>query len=122
MNYEKYHEYLATRHWQGIRTKTLKLSRGRCQRCGELADDCHHVTYRSIGHEVPGVDVVALCRDCHEFLSGRSTYDPAAKPPETEEPTREPPPCVGCGCDAEDLTEEEEPICKDCLWKRHAPD
>lgn len=122
MNRGQYEDYLATRHWQRVRTKTLKLSEGRCQRCGELADDCHHTTYRSIGHEVPGVDVIAVCRECHDFLSGLSTYDPAAKPPDEEEPTRDPPPCVDCGWASETVTEDEEPICWDCMQKRHEPD
>lgn len=121
MNRELYEKYLATNHWQGKRTKTLRLSKGRCQRCGDLADDCHHTTYKSLGHEVPGVNVIAVCRPCHDFLEGLSTFDPAATPPD-DEPPHEPPPCVECGRVAEAMTDDEEPICRDCLRERCEPD
>jgi len=120
MKIVEYKEYLEGKHFQSVRTKTLKLSNGRCQRCGDLADDCHHVTYRSLKHEVPGVDVVAVCRPCHRFLSGFSTYDPAAEMPD-EQPEQVDPMCK-CGWIAERLTDDGEPICMDCLRQRYEPD
>ena len=78
MNHEEYENYLAGDHWQQVRRETFETTEGRCIRCGDLADDCHHTTYRSLGHEAPG-DVIPVCERCHEFLSGKSKYDPARK-------------------------------------------
>ena len=87
MDRTEYDKYLAGRHWARVVETTTRMAGGNCVRCGADGDDCHHTTYRSLWHEVAGVNVVLLCRPCHEFVHGRSTYDPAAPRPT----------CVDCG-------------------------
>ena len=99
--------------WQGIRKVVLETTGGKCRRCGADADDCHHSTYASAGTDTEWLDCIPLCHDCHRFVHGLSTYDPAH-----EQPT-----CVDCGWDEEvTLTEDDEPICRECLRHRNTPD
>jgi hypothetical protein len=37
----------------------------------------HHLTYTRLGAEADG-DLVAVCDECHDWLHGRRTLDPAA--------------------------------------------
>ena len=96
---EGYEQYRAGDHWQGLRNKVLERCGGICERCRhKFADDVHHTpqAYRDLRHENP-VDLQALCSDCHLYVSGRSSFDPAAP-----EPT-----CVDCGDPAQLLDEDE---------------
>ena len=42
-------------------------------------EHCHHKTYDSLGDE-PLSDLEGLCGDCHAFVHGKATYDPAHTP------------------------------------------
>jgi len=58
--------YLRTAHWQRVRKNALALAQYRCQHCGAHKPlDIHHVNYKNLWHEEP-VDVIALCRSCHQ--------------------------------------------------------
>ena len=111
MNKEQYGEYLLTEGWQRKREPVLQRCNGICERChSERARDVHHTpkAYNDIPNEKPA-DLLALCRECHEFVHGRSIYDPL-------NPTFK---CVDCGRqDHVVMTMRNEPICKECLRER----
>lgn len=70
MTTELYHEYLQTEHWQGKRREALDRAGHRCQVCAKTERlDVHHNFYGNLGGE-PLVDLVVLCRWCHELFHG----------------------------------------------------
>ena len=76
MDKSEYHQYLASREWALIKEQLRKRSRGRCERCWEgKYESTHHITYERTGHELL-TDLLAVCNDCHKFLSGKSNTDP----------------------------------------------
>jgi 5-methylcytosine-specific restriction endonuclease McrA len=65
----EYRQYLKGAAWNKRRRKTLKLAGYRCQRCGEAKPlQAHHLTYENIFNETPGIDLMALCFDCHKWV------------------------------------------------------
>jgi 5-methylcytosine-specific restriction endonuclease McrA len=53
----------STRRWRKRRAEVLARAAGRCERCGAVATDAHHVV-----PVVKGGDdstLMALCEDCH---------------------------------------------------------
>ena len=79
MNKAEYQMYLAGEHWAQVVKETTKLAGGKCERCGVDGDDCHHLHYLSLSREIPGVDVILVCRKCHQDLHGLSGDNEAAK-------------------------------------------
>jgi hypothetical protein len=115
--------YLHTEHWHGVQKVVYGRNGGRCERCDTNdMEHIHHVHYCSLWHELEDpTSVMGVCAECHGFLHGHSTYDPAAEVPD-EEPTHEQPTCADCGWVAEAMTDDEEPICKDCWRQRYESD
>lgn len=74
-----YGAYLASREWGILREQVRERSGGKCERC-KRGDhqDTHHLTYERIGHERLE-DLLGVCRQCHEFLSGKTDVDPAGQ-------------------------------------------
>lgn len=76
------HQYYCSREWALLKRIVQERSRGMCERCRRgTHDETHHLTYERFGHENPE-DLQALCTPCHEFVSGRSNFDPAARVPD----------------------------------------
>ena len=75
---DSYKDYLDSDEWKKLRTRVRRRARGWCERCkvGPRAD-IHHLTYERLGNERLD-DLVAVCRECHEYLHGRRAQDPAA--------------------------------------------
>jgi len=72
-----YKEYLASREWALLKEHVRQRSHGWCERCAVgLYEQTHHVTYERVGRELL-TDLLAVCRECHEFLSAKSTKDPS---------------------------------------------
>jgi hypothetical protein len=85
----KYSDYLASKQWRNNRDAAIayepniiSAERGRpsCENpyCRSFASkvDCHHLTYRNVGHEQPG-ELIFLCRECHgiaEFFKAHTEY------------------------------------------------
>jgi hypothetical protein len=73
----RYAAYMASRTWQRRRRAWLRHWRAThpsadpacvvCDRAWTLTDDLHHASYDHLGHE-RGVDLVPMCRPCHEAL------------------------------------------------------
>lgn len=63
-----YRDYLATLHWQMVRTCALELADYRCQICNSPQSlQVHHRSYDGRGSEEPQ-DVVVLCGGCHQLF------------------------------------------------------
>ena len=79
MNKQEYAEYLESDRWKALRAKVRRRARGWCERCkvGERAD-VHHTSYGRVGTDWEIDDLIAVCRECHEFLHDRRARDPAA--------------------------------------------
>lgn len=82
-----YGRYLASREWALLKERVRKRCNDRCERCGGKYEETHHLTYTRIGHERLD-DLLAVCSDCHDFLSAKSDRDPAesARPISTSKP------------------------------------
>ena len=77
MDKEKYGKYLASREWALKKEEVKKRSRGRCERCcRNQSVAVHHLSYQHIYNE-PLEDLLDVCEECHEYLSGKSNMDPA---------------------------------------------
>ena len=73
-----YTEYMQSDEWKRKRTRIRRRARGWCERCGvNRRYAIHHLTYERLGCEELG-DLLAVCQGCHDFLHGKSDYDPAA--------------------------------------------
>lgn len=63
--------YLRSDHWARTAAEARTRAGHRCQRCrtaGRL--DVHHVVYDHLWREYP-VDLMVLCRTCHNKIHGR---------------------------------------------------
>lgn len=72
-----YHRYLASREWGLLKEQVRQRSGGHCEHCGSNTyEQTHHVTYERVGAERLD-DLLAVCEECHLFLSGKSDDDPS---------------------------------------------
>lgn len=80
-----YQRHLASREWALLREQVKERSGGLCERHLEKGwpkeycppgDNVHHLTYERVGHELLE-DLQHVCRPCHEYISARSSEDPA---------------------------------------------
>ena len=73
-----YQRYLASREWGLLKEQVRERCEGECEHCRlDAYEETHHLTYERIGHEeLP--DLMAVCRDCHAWLSGKSDWNPFA--------------------------------------------
>lgn len=76
-----YQAYLASREWALKREAVRERSGNRCERyigayrCPSPHESTHHITYANIGNE-PLDDLMAVCNNCHRWLSGKTDVDP----------------------------------------------
>ena len=74
MDDARYKEYLNSNSWKNLKAKVIKRDGGICQGCFlELPLDVHHLTYERIGDEL-GVDLISLCRQCHDRIHLKPSY------------------------------------------------
>ena len=73
---EKYAAYLCSREWSVLKAAVHERARGRCERCEiNKIDAVHHLTYaRKYREDLD--DLQAICNPCHEFVHGKSNFDP----------------------------------------------
>src|SRR6266705_1325464 len=68
--------YAASREWQVLRRAVFTRAGGTCERCAKNpATQVHHMTYTRRFHERVS-DLLAVCRPCHEWYSGKDIPDP----------------------------------------------
>lgn len=79
---EQLSRYRTTHEWQEHRQRTFARDGHRCCRCVRTAHDmgqglhCHHLHYRNVFQEKL-CDLMTLCHECHDFVHGRLSPDPA---------------------------------------------
>jgi len=74
---EKYAAYLCSREWSVLKEAVRERSGGVCERCTVTEmDHVHHLTYARKYRERLE-DLQACCKQCHEFIHGKSEFDPA---------------------------------------------
>lgn len=74
---EKYAAYLCSREWSMKKRGVEQRCGGRCERCRTGDYECvHHLTYIRKYRERPE-DLLGICNACHDFVHGKSDYDPA---------------------------------------------
>ena len=63
-----YKDYLNSEEWKERRNSQIQMD-GCCRFCGKKEGlQVHHISYERIGDEIPGFDLITLCRGCHERL------------------------------------------------------
>lgn len=69
---------MASREW-GLKKEAIReRSGGKCERCWISNHEVtHHETYAHLGNE-PLEDLLGICRLCHHYLHGKSSFDPAS--------------------------------------------
>jgi len=76
-NKVNYQEYMASREWGKLVHTVRQRANGECERCYlGPHKHTHHLTYERLGAERLE-DLVGVCDACHEYLHGRSDFDPA---------------------------------------------
>ncbi|MGZ4170561.1 MAG: HNH endonuclease [Solirubrobacteraceae bacterium] len=73
---ERRRRHETTRAWGRLRQKVLVRADGRCERCGGVATDAHHVVARVDGGRDSLANLVALCSDCHQQEHRRRCPNP----------------------------------------------
>lgn len=63
----EYREYLNSDKWYKKKQEVFKLKGKQCHSCGaKFQIDVHHQTYKNIFHENEKLDLIPLCRICHD--------------------------------------------------------
>jgi len=62
-----YNKYLSCADWKALRQSVFARDNFKCQRCGDAAQQVHHLTYERVGYEDLD-DLVSVCEDCHETV------------------------------------------------------
>lgn len=69
---EEYNRYLRSPAWAAKRRERWEIDDGQCVMCGRPVEgmeaECHHITYKRLGHEDVLADICTLCRDCHKKI------------------------------------------------------
>lgn len=68
MNKFEYYKYLQSEDWKERKKELLEEANYTCDECGKKAIILHHLKYDLLGYEMLNVDVVAVCKECHEML------------------------------------------------------
>jgi 5-methylcytosine-specific restriction endonuclease McrA len=69
-----YTEYLRSDEWQRKKQERADIDGHRCAMCGRPEGrtkgglQCHHITYKRLGHEDVYQDLVTVCGSCHRKL------------------------------------------------------
>ncbi len=73
---EWYHKhYTKTEYWRKLKARTLLIN-PLCVSCdAKYRLELHHLNYDSLGKEIPGKDVIILCRKCHQLTYGGKSLD-----------------------------------------------
>lgn len=68
---EEYIDYLRSEDWQERRKEIMEEADWECEQCSEKATQLHHLNYDNLGYEQLGVDVIPLCKNCHEEIHNK---------------------------------------------------
>ena len=70
-----YFRYLRTESWKERRKELLEQADNECSECGGKATIIHHLKYDNLGEVILGVDVIAVCKDCHDRIHEDKNYE-----------------------------------------------
>jgi len=75
-----YFKYLKTEDWKIRKKELLNEANHICSECGGKAILLHHISYDNLGYEILNLDVIALCKSCHDLMhedkiTGYEDYD-----------------------------------------------
>jgi len=77
MHKEEYILYLKSESWKERRKILLEQADHKCFKCGEMANQLHHLNYNNLGSEILDDDVIAVCSNCHKEIHGvKDEYKP----------------------------------------------
>ncbi len=62
----EYKEYLKSPEWRKKRNQVKYWHGKKCHVCLKKFKDIHHKTYKNLGNENQKIDLIPLCRICHE--------------------------------------------------------
>jgi len=74
MHKSEYIEYLKSDEWKEKRKYLMEQCDWTCSKCGEKATQLHHLNYNNIGDEELDVDVIPLCKDCHDEIHKKGEH------------------------------------------------
>ena len=72
---KKYQKFYNSPGWRSLSRKYMQFVRYRCEECGEIADEVHHVIHIQTGagwekrYDISNLK--ALCHRCHNEIHGR---------------------------------------------------
>lgn len=70
-NFEQYKKYIRSDEWQQKRKERLALDGHRCRNCGGKEGlEVHHKSYDRFGSESVSSDLVTICSECHDKVTG----------------------------------------------------
>lgn len=72
MQTDFYKKYIKSHEWEEKKQERMKIDGYKCVMCGRPQStckrtplQCHHITYKNLGHEDVLADLVTLCPQCH---------------------------------------------------------
>lgn len=70
---DKYDRYMRSQEWAEKCLQRLEIAEHKCELCGRLEKNSkglqiHHITYKNLGHEDVGNELIAVCGRCHLML------------------------------------------------------
>jgi hypothetical protein len=71
--YQTYEEYLRHPRFLAVRAEAFKRAGGRCERCGAIATEPHHLRYPPWGEFDTVDDLLVVCHDCHCWIEGKES-------------------------------------------------
>lgn len=64
-----YYEYLESEEWKEKRAQRLDIDDNKCKICAsEDGLQAHHITYKNVYHEDVHLDLITLCKRCHQRI------------------------------------------------------
>ena len=74
MQSEEYKRYIRSPEWKERCRQRIEIAGHKCEMCGRLEQNSkglqiHHMSYRNLGHEDVGNDIVCVCGHCHLLLT-----------------------------------------------------
>lgn len=134
--------YLKSEEWKTVRLITLAKNGGKCEICGKenWSNDCHHKVYPEDIWETKPINLVVLCRRCHDEVHELMRTRPDLKTfgqirqeiwTECNGKKVKKPRCVFCRCSTVELTKGSRRgvgflYCQDCrtlldpVWHVHS--
>lgn len=70
IRYNKFESYYYTGEWKELRQKVFQRDNNKCVRCGDKAEQVHHLTYERFKNELLE-DLESVCFQCHSTIHSK---------------------------------------------------